>query len=290
MHVGIERMEAIANITLLHQGIEANLEPDTTRTLNILISTNHCVGTVFDKSRQKFVILKSFHSTEGSDIFSDAAWLKENFPWLNEMAVTFSISFPKTILVPDALYNENLNRDFLQLNYQVEPRENIFSSFLTNLNANLVYADDTNVAAKLKAAFPNCSINHACAGWLENISLLNKNEEESAMYIDIEGDKIDIAYFSEGSLQLFNSFACQADEDKLYYPLFISEQLKINPGKNKYYISGFIEKDSTTYKIFSKYLKNLKFMESPAQFRFSLPVMTLPAHFYNKTFCTPLCA
>ena len=281
-------METLANINVLHQGVDANWEPQTSDMLNILVSDHHCIGTIFDKDKQKFVLLKSFYSEE-KNTFYNHEWLKENFPYIRDLATSFFISFQKTVLVPAALFNEDLQRDFLELNYQLEKNDEIFSVYLKNLEAYLIYADDANIVAGLKNEFSNCTINHSCAGWLEYLASLNKIEDTNSMYIDIEGDKIDIAYFSAGALQLFNSFPCQTDEDKLYYTLFVSEQLKVNPAKDNYFISGIAEKDSSTSKMFGKYLKNFKQMESPAQFRYSLPVMTLPAHFYLKTFCSPLC-
>ncbi len=283
-------METLTNISLLHQGIDASWLPDSPASLNIIISGNHCVATVFDKDQQKYVLLKSFYSADGMSGFTNPEWLKENIPYISELTPNFSFSFPKTTLVPDALFNDSIKRDFLQLNYVLTEEENISSTYLKHIKAHLVYAYEPKALDYLRKIFPECTISHSSAGWLESLSLFHKNDDASHIHIDVEGDKIDICYFSEGTLQLFNTFICQTDEDRLYYPLFISEQLRINTQKDNYYLSGFLDKESSMHKLFGKYIKNLKFEESPSQFRYSLPVMTLPSHMYIKSFCTPLCA
>jgi hypothetical protein len=281
-------MELLSNTNILYQGIDANWKPYATDYLNILLCDHHCIGTVFDKTLQKFVVLKSFYAQD-SGIFLEESWLLENFPYLRTLNTTFYYSHSKQTIVPSALFNEEMQASFLTLNYTLPEGSNIYSAYIKNLSAHLVYADDIGIYKLLKAKFPDSAIYHSAVGWLEYLSLISKNDETNNMFIDIEYNKIDIAYFSKGALQLYNSFPCNTDEDRLYYTLFVSEQLKANPNKENYFVSGLVSKESETINLFNKYLKNLKLNEAPSQFRYSLPVMTLPQHLFLKSFCSPLC-
>jgi hypothetical protein len=274
-------LQLTGQIELLHSAIDASWEEDDAFQcfLNILISGNHCVGTVFDKSQQRFVLLKSFYSASGPEEFASEEWIRENFGLEGIPKKIFGSGF-KTLLVPDALYKEESGHSLLALNHALAAGEAVKTEHLRNVGAQMLYTSR-------EGATPDAG--HSSAAWLECLSLQYKNDETDHIHIDFEGDKIDVAFFRKGSLHLFNSFLCTTDEDRLYYPLFISEQLRINPKKDRYYLSGFIEKNSSVHELFSKYIKNLRFQERPSQFRYSLPIMALPEHLYYKTFCSAIC-
>ena len=58
-------------------------------------------------------------------------------------------------------------------------------------------------------------------------------------------------------LQYYNNFEFKEKEDILYFTLFVMEQNKINNTKTKLLLLGDINDKSDTFKLLSKFIKNI---------------------------------
>ena len=61
-------------------------------------------------------------------------------------------------------------------------------------------------------------------------------------------------------LEFFNSFNFKTKEDFIYYVLFTSEQLQLNPEEFVLTFLGGVEKESELYDIVFKYVRNIEFL------------------------------
>ena len=245
------------------------------------------MATVFDKAQQKFVWLKSVKINSGT-FLENRSIVKEMFP---QEAAPNMVSFVgglKTVLVPEAIYEDDAKEDFFKLSHTLTANERIEANYSKKLGAYLLFAIDNNLYRNLIYS-QSRKVVHEDLPWLEILLLQHKNSEDTFVHIDVAETNITMAVFRSSGLLLYNSFACQTPEDKLYYSMFVSEQLRINPHKDYYFLSGQITRTDETYTLFSRYIKELKFQPRPDMFQYSRPLQELPEHLYFKAFCTPIC-
>lgn len=280
-------------IETLFQAEDASREQDALGlVLNVLIDGAHCTAALFDTKKQRFVYLKTIKA-ENSKILQllSPEFINTNF-FPVEKNIQLNIFLPgmKMVLVPEAIYDSAQKENFFKLSYQLDTEnEEIKTDQLKRIGAQLLYTFDKKQFTTLKSHFPEADFYHNASPWLENLSMQYKNEQDDHIHIDFTEEGIQVAAFREGVLQICNSFLCQTAEDKLYFVMFVSEQLRLNPKKDAYYLSGNILRNSDDHQLFKKYIANLKLQERPSYYNYSLPLNSLPEHFFYKAFSTPVC-
>jgi hypothetical protein len=192
-------------------------------------------------------------------------------------------------LVPEELYESEKKEGLFTMGNKLMDSDRLFVNHLPNLKAFLISAWSAASAYDFELLFHGASIYHQAVPWLESLSLLHRNSNGKNFHINIFEDGILISVFKDRNLQLFNTFPCSSPEDMLYFVLFVSEQLEINPHRDQYWLSGNIKREDETHKLFSKYINELDFMRRPEQYQYSLTLNTLPEHQYFITYSSPLC-
>ncbi|VAW25876.1 FIG032012: hypothetical protein, partial [hydrothermal vent metagenome] len=119
---------------------------------------------------------------------------------------------------------------------------------------------------------------HASTILIEKLLNVYKNTEEVIFFINVTKTNFDIVVFKNKKLELFNSFHFKTKEDFIYYVLFITEQLNLNPEEFKLVLLGDIEKNSDVYNILYQYIRNITFF-SPANFPSILKNISPHSHF-----------
>ncbi|MGZ5281123.1 MAG: DUF3822 family protein [Bacteroidia bacterium] len=280
-------LETTNSIQVIHQAADASWQNSSQVLQCFSLHGNDAVATVFDKAQQKFVWLKSAKINTES-FLQHRNIVKEMFP---ETAAPNMVSFVgglKTALVPEAIYEESAKEDFFKLNHTLTANERIEASYSKKLGAYLLFAIENDLYRNLIYS-QSRKVVHEDLPWLEVLLLQHKNSEDTFVHIDVQDESITIAAFRNAGLLLYNTFACETAEDKLYFTMFVSEQLRINPHKDYYFLSGKIARTDETNTLFARYIKELKFQPRPDIFQYGLPLQELPEHLYFKAFCTPIC-
>jgi hypothetical protein len=96
------------------------------------------------------------------------------------------------------------------------------------------------------AVLAEAGLFHARSGQLEN-----------PVYFNSGSSGADILVVREGNIHYLNSFRCQSNEDKVYYLLFVLDQLKINPEINPVFLSGVPDTDNQLYLLLSRYVRDI---------------------------------
>lgn len=98
---------------------------------------------------------------------------------------------------------------------------------------------------------------HFSSVLIENLLANEKNSDELKMYVHVANKHFEIIVIESGKLLLYNSFEHQTKEDLIYYILFITEQLNLNPETFKLILLGTIHKNDDYYNIVYKYVRNV---------------------------------
>ncbi len=270
---------------ILYDAKDASWKQDERAVCNIIISENHIVEVIFDIANQRFV---SLYATETNmNGLDKQALIEERFSNLNPSISKRNIflSVPKTMLIPNALYEKDNRRSFLENQHKIESGETISDFPVKMIDARMayLYPDSFNLSSS------NLNLIPLDAAWLDILSMAHKNDDQVYFHFNVSDGFISIAVFKDGGLQFYNTFDTATPEEVLYFVMFVSEQLHINPLKDPYFYSGFISKTDETYNLLSKYIKFLKPEERPGIYSYSMPVLDIPGYSFFNAFCTPIC-
>jgi hypothetical protein len=90
---------------------------------------------------------------------------------------------------------------------------------------------------------------------------LSKNVDEKQVFVHFSANKFEIIIVQNQKLLLFNSFDFVTKEDFIYYFLFTTEQLNLNPEHFKVFLLGEISEESELYQIAYKYVRNISLLD-----------------------------
>jgi len=284
-------MENIQNkdIQVLYDVADASWVPHARAVCNMVLFQNHVVKTVFDHAKQRFVSLfaAKFNDQEVEKL---AEVLKEIVKNNSELPTRWFLSVPKTLLAPAVLYRESMKMELISNQQIIENNESIASYPVKRLDAQLIFAyDEQYDALKREAALSINQFLHIDAAWLDAVFLNHKGLPGLHLHFNISDGFISLAVFLEGALQFYNTFNTITPEEVLYFVMFVSEQLKVNPLKDPYFYAGFIKKGDETYNLLIKYIKNLKPEDRPAQFSYCMPMLDISGHLFYNALSTPVC-
>ena len=91
--------------------------------------------------------------------------------------------------------------------------------------------------------------------------LHSKNNSEKQFYVNVTNNNFDIVVIENSKLLCYNTFSFKSKEDFIYYILFTSEQLQLNPEELLLYFIGDIEEESELYHITYQYIRNVSFIK-----------------------------
>ena len=286
-------MQTIPDIEELHEAADAAwLESGAghAAVLNICFSENNLIGSFFDRRQQCFTMVKSFSTkTKDTNWLPDKELIENNFSDKLYGKINIFVPGLKLLLVPDALYREEVKTELFLMNHKLDAGEKVYTSTLKRLQARILYAYPEKQMRELERQFSGAGIFHISAGYIESLQMQYREEDEQHFHIDITEKGIMLSAFNDGRLQFFNTFPCETPEDKLYFITFVSEQLSFSPLRDNYYVSGIIDKLSDDYNLFKTYIKNIHLQPRPPFNKYSLPLLRLPEPFYYKAFSTALC-
>ena len=172
-------------------------------------------------------------------------------------AVTVIHENELSALVPKSLFNEEHLADYLKFNSKI-----LRSDFITydEISANEsinVYVPYMNINNYLYDVFGEFEFKHFSTIVLETILNLEKNASGTKMYAHICDGHFEIIVVKNGQLQLYNTFEYSSKEDFIYYLLFTSEQLQLNPEEFPLVLFGDVTSENELYKTAYIYIRNV---------------------------------
>lgn len=229
---------------------------------------SHCV---LDIKQNRYIALENFSfqnvytpdavCTKVNEVISGSDVLKNLF-----RSVHISLTHERSTLVPAALYEKGLEKDYLAFNHTVDNDEDLKAYDLKGIDAKIIFSYKNEVYRTLRTHYPNCSFNHFSSSLLETLSgLVHGNDKK--LFVHIQSSHFEIVLFRGKKLIYYNSFRHQSAEDFIYFLIFTCEQLELNTDKTEFNLAGEIDKHAPVYSILYKYVRNIKFVERSDAFR-----------------------
>ncbi|MCX6350982.1 MAG: DUF3822 family protein [Bacteroidetes bacterium] len=281
-------MKTATDIDLRVSAIDASWRPVNEQyALYLIVSARQITGVIYHIPKKKFVYLKHFVSSEKWQWTKN--FIAQAFPFEYPAHTKIFIESNTSMLIPGFANQPSSKEKLFSLSHKLNDKK-LFSNPMKKLDASLVYTLGNDELNWVYQNFVDAEVLNYATPWLEMLINQYKGEKEPRMHIDFTEGAMQIAAFNDGELVLFNSFNAKTPEDKLYYALFVSEQLKFNPKKDSYYFSGAINRNDEIHIMLRSYLRESKMQGRPSIYNYSLPFHGIGEHQFFKAYCTPLCA
>lgn len=240
------------------QSLETKIEPST----NLIIKLgSNIIDLIFSDSTGNIV---EYVQKEFKEKLSPKKLLKKLDEIINQSEINIScvisvklIVFNKlSTLVPKNLFDEELSLDYLKFNSKLLKNDFAANDLIEEIGAVNVFLPFVNVNNYLIEKFGSFHYYHYSTILIKKLLKYNTYKDTS-IYANVQLNYFQILIFKNKKLQYYNNFEFKEKEDILYFTLFVMEQNKINNTKTKLLLLGDINDKSDTFKLLSKFIKNI---------------------------------
>ncbi|PKV50714.1 uncharacterized protein DUF3822 [Aquimarina sp. MAR_2010_214] len=162
-------------------------------------------------------------------------------------------------IVPKPLFSEKLLNEYLKFNTKVLQNDFIAYDELNPHNIVTVYIPYTNINNFFFDTFGSFTYKHSSTILINSLLTQEKNNDSITVYANMNDASFDIIVINKGNLILSNTYKYQTKEDFLYYLLYTTEQLQLNPEEFRLVFLGDISRNSEFFNIAYTYIRHISF-------------------------------
>lgn len=162
--------------------------------------------------------------------------------------------------VPKALFDEAFLGSYLQYNTKVFETDFFTFDSLPNYEMNSVYVPYMNINNYLIDQFGQFNYLHSYTILVTKLLDRSKNIDEKLVFVHFSETNFELVCVQNQKLLLFNSFEYKTPTDFIYYLLFTTEQLHLNPEQFNLQLLGAITEESPLYKMAHTYVRNVSLL------------------------------
>ncbi len=255
--------------------------------LSIQISLDGFSFAILDIPRGKYAVLKSvnFFLKRPRLLFMKVRELMSEDEYLNMKFKSVEIIYATEnfTLVPSAFFLNGYAEKFFNFNHEAEKGYVIEKSLLSKAEAWCIYSMPENLKDFILLKFPRAVIRHNLFPLIERTLKENKNfPDRKQVHLNFFRTYFELIVISGPKLLLCNQFNYSADNDVLYYVLYIYDQLKLAPDTTELVIHGAFQQADPMYQTFKKYVRRTVFANPTTLFTYSYTFSQLPDHYFTS--------
>ena len=171
-------------------------------------------------------------------------------------------------LVPKSLFNEDCIADYLKFNSKILASDFIAHDTIVINDSVNVYVPYININNFIYDQFGTFTFKHVSTVLIEEILHIEKNTTAPKVYVNISKYHFETVIIDNAKLILYNTFEYATPEDFIYYILFATEQLNLNPETFHLVFIGNVTKNDVLYAIAYKYIRNVSFGNRNESFKY----------------------
>lgn len=165
------------------------------------------------------------------------------------------------VLVPAHMSSQKRSELLLSYNSEIEKGAVIVNDYWQKSEVVSVFAIPEVLESGLSRRFGEPEIHHG-GKLFSNLEALFAGKSTFGL-LHLEDSTFSIYLSKESSLQFFNVFSFQSEEDVIYFLLFALEQTRILPTELKLLVSGKVRKEDRIYKLLETYIDQPALAEAP---------------------------
>ena len=130
--------------------------------------------------------------------------------------------------------------------YQNVPKQNneiVLCNILGNSNVVVLFSIDKLTHVFLSEHFPRARFFATVSPQIEYFTKENRQRQTQQIYANIHADNMEVFCFSNGRLQLANTYPISTNEDRSYYLLNIWKQLDYDTEKDELHLTGLTKEE-----------------------------------------------
>ena len=181
-------------------------------------------------------------------------------------------------LVPKALFDENSLADYLKFNSKILKSDFIAYDTIDINDSVNVYIPYVNINNFIYDVFGAFTYKHISTILMEQILVIEKNATNTKVYINVNSNHFEMIVIDKSKLLLYNTFEYTTKEDFIYYILFTTEQLQLNPELFELIFIGDIDSKDELYTMAYKYVQFVFFGKRQDHYKYSLDAQPKSNH------------
>lgn len=173
---------------------------------------------------------------------------------LNYIDIRIICELDDYIFVPTPLFEAGNENNFLLLEHKLEKKDCALYNKITIWETVNIFSIPKDFKEALTHLFKNRPIEHHLSYFLTD---LVKQRTETATYIWVRPNIMDVVVLINGNIYLINSFAYNTPEDFTYFTLNVFDQLSLDTEKNKVKLFN-VGGNNVLQKMIQKYVKQVE--------------------------------
>ncbi|MFB9056004.1 DUF3822 family protein [Mariniflexile ostreae] len=219
----------------------------------ILQKSNHTISFLkhvdFKKKQNPFDVLDRLKLT-----FETEVSLQDTFSNISVIHVNELSAF-----VPQALFKKECLADYLMFNSKLLKTDFITYDTISNNESVNVYVPYVNINNYIYEKFGTFTFKHFSTVLIEQLLLIEEKSEDQKVYAHMDSGHFEIVVINKGALQFYNTFEYTTSEDFIYYLLFTTEQLNLDPESLQLVFLGNVTKNDPVHSIAYNYIRHVSF-------------------------------
>ena len=144
--------------------------------------------------------------------------------------------------------------------------EIVLCNVLGRSNVVILFAMDKHTHLLLTEHFPTARYFSTASPLTEYFARKSRLGNSRKLYTYIREQQMEVFCFDKGDLLLINSFPCKQTTDRVYYLLYIWQQLNYNQEKDELHLTGKLEDKEELLKELRNYLRQVFVINPKAEF------------------------
>jgi len=280
-----------ANISIFDE----SLLTAPSKRFNLLCTVDHqFIGlSVVDIKERKFSAFEAYHFSQS---LNDEQLAQKILTLTGQSSILRKVDFTTVSVqvinrnytfVPSVLFREEDTSQYFFLNHSDNNRNSATENKTETVRAYdliNVFSVSEIILTALKKVFERFICHHHLSSILEAIRIENSGNELKNLSVHFHSGFMDVFVTEGRKLLLCNTFTYKANEDALYYLLFVCEQLSVNTEKIQLTIYGELEKGGALNHLLGQHIRNISFSQRPKTTEFTYGFDSIPEHFYFSVF------
>lgn len=180
-------------------------------------------------------------------------------------------------LIPRPLFNEADQAQLLEFSIPVPEDYSIISEPVAAAECVNVYALPKMLNDSIRSKWSGARITHTSTVFVDSFI---KGETDTAAYIQVRNRDFDMLIIKNGKLNFFNNFRFNTKEDFAYFLLFALEQNGLSGIDTPVCFTGLIRPASEIIDLCGRYIKDLRFVETPHTLHADKALADVPYQYY----------
>lgn len=173
---------------------------------------------------------------------------------------------PRFTPVPLELFEDEQMDTLFYHNFPKENNEIVLCNILGKSNVVILFAIDKHVHQLLAEHFPNARFFSAVSPLTEYFAQKSRLGNSRKVYAHLRERLLEVFCYDKGKLLLINSFPCKQTADRVYYLLYIWQQLTYNQERDELHLTGKLADKEELLKELRSYLRQVFIVHPKAEF------------------------